>query len=217
MKSQFASTFICALLAGAALPVHATQLVSADFSGGINFVSSTLGVGLGLQRTNTCSGCVAGSVTGNLIYDLDQTPGAGSGYVNVPLNAVAGSSATAVFDIQLGAAPLEFKFDDANIQGGPSIQFHNGVFNGVFFAENFIYNATPYQISLQGGAWTLYGQNGSGFYLTNVASGYLNIGNANLTNQQPVTPVPLPATLPLLGSALAGLGLWRNRRISAAS
>src|SRR5215217_1607214 len=63
-----------------AIPVY----IAADFSGGISNVKD-LGSSLGLQRTKDCSGCDAGSVSGNVLFDTSLVPGTGNGLVNIPL------------------------------------------------------------------------------------------------------------------------------------
>ena len=69
-----------------AVPIYTT----AGFSGGVSTVTS-LGSALGLQRTNTCSGCAAGNVSGNVLYDKALVSGPGSGVVNTALSSTAGS------------------------------------------------------------------------------------------------------------------------------
>ncbi|SEL24956.1 PEP-CTERM protein-sorting domain-containing protein [Nitrosovibrio tenuis] len=196
-----------------ALPIYTT----AGFSGGVLTVKE-LGSGLGLQRTNTCSGCAAGSVSGHLLFDKSLTPASGTGFVNVPLGSVTGASNDVIFDIIFGNKPLEFEFNDPHVLGGPSIQFKNGVFNGLFFVEDFTSNGKSFELSIQGGAWTIKGRDDDE-YSELAASGYINIGNNALTNQAlfvptpqqlPQSSVPEPTTLALLGLGLFGLIMARR-------
>src|SRR6184192_4269941 len=87
-------------------PVHAIPIyITADFSGGISTVTG-LGNSLGLQRTNTCSGCAAGSVSGHVSFDKNLIPASGTGTVNIALTSVTGASNDSVFNIMFGSAPL---------------------------------------------------------------------------------------------------------------
>ncbi|SCY57259.1 PEP-CTERM sorting domain-containing protein [Nitrosospira sp. Nsp13] len=220
-------TSIFALVLTAASSAHALPIyTTADFSGGVTNVTK-FGSDLGLQSTNTCSGCPEGFVGGHLLFDSALTPGAGSGVVTVPLTSVAGTSNNLIFDIILGGNPLEFHFGDANTQGGPAIQFKNGVFNGLDFVRDFSLNGQSFELSMNGKNWDIKTLNSNGVYSQLAASGHLNTGNAGLTNQQvfeqvsePIpdpsaelpASVPEPATLTLVGLGLLGFAAIRRRR-----
>ena len=209
----------CAIILASMSPARAVPIyTTADFSGGISNVMN-LGNSLGLQRTNTCSGCAAGSVSGHVLFDANLVPGSGTGFVNVPLASAGGASGDVVFDIMFGSKPLEFQFGDAGISGGPALQFNNGVFNGFFLVENFLYNDNPFQLSIQGGSWTIKGWK-TNSYADLAASGYLNIGNNGLTNQALFDPsgapaevnaVPEPTTIALIIFGVWGLIMARRR------
>jgi hypothetical protein len=181
--------FAAAVSASQAAPIYMT----ADFSGGI-LATGGLANSLGLQQTSTCSGCAAGSVSGNVLFDQSLIPGSGTGTVPIALAAVAGASNSTIFGMEFGSTPLEFEFGDAGILGGPSIQFENGVFSGFFFVKDFVVNEKTYELNMQGASWTMnWLKNSSSSQL--VASGYLNVGNQGLTNQTYFDPTPaqLPA------------------------
>ena len=176
--------FAAAVSAAQAAPIYMT----ADFSGGI-LATSGLATSLGLQGTNTCSGCDAGSVSGNVLFDQSLIPGSGTGAVTLALAAVAGASNNTIFGMEFGSTPLEFEFGDAGILGGPSIQFENGVFSGFFFVKDFVVDGKTYELNMQGANWTMnWLKNNSSSQL--VASGYLNVGNQGLTNQTYFDPIP---------------------------
>jgi PEP-CTERM motif len=209
----------CAIILASMSPARAVPIyTTADFSGGISNVMN-LGNSLGLQRTNTCSGCEAGSVSGHVLFDASLVPGSGTGFVNIPLASAGGVPGNVVFDIMFGSNPLEFKFGDPGISGGPAIQFNNGAFNGFFLVENFLYNENPFQLSIQGGAWTIKGWK-TNSYADLAASGYLNTGNNGLTNKALLGPsgapsevnaVPEPTTIALIVLGVWGLIMARRR------
>jgi hypothetical protein len=202
-----------------AIPIYTT----ADFSGGVTNVSN-LGSTLGLQRTDKCSGCAAGSVSGSVLFDKSLIPGSGSGIVNIALTSIEGASNDMVFDIVFGNKPLEFEFGDPDIVGGPSIQFRNGVFNGFYFVDDFLYNGKSFELSMQGNEWSIRGWRNN-YYKDLAASGYLNVGNSGLKNQalfEPViqstevTLVPEPTTVALIVLGMWGLIIARRRESARA-
>src|SRR5690348_5705812 len=178
----FRIAVVSGILAAAASPVQAAPIyVTADFSGGI-LTTGGLANSLGLQRTNTCSGCAAGSVSGNVLFDQSLIPGSGTGTVNIALAAVPGASNSTIFDIDFGSQPLGFHFGDEGVLNGPSIQFKNGVFNGFFFVKDFVVSGKTYELNMQGANWTMnWLKSNSSSDL--VASGYLTVGNQGLRNQ----------------------------------
>jgi hypothetical protein len=197
---------LAAISAVQAAPIY----MEADFSGGI-LTTGGLANSLGLQGTNTCNSCAAGSVSGHVLFDKSLVPGSGTGTVNIALAPITGASNSAIFDIVFGSEPLGFEFGDANVLGGPSIQFKNGVFNGFFFVEDFVVNGKTYELSMQGPSWSMnWLKSNSSSDL--VASGYLAVGNQGLTHQTyfdptparlPVNAVPEPSSI-----ALVVLGIW---------
>ncbi len=199
-----------------AIPIYTTT----DFSGGISTVTG-LGNSLGLQQTSTCVGCTAGSVSGHVLFDNSLIPA--SGTVNIALGSVTSASNDAIFNLVVGSEPLGFEFGDPSVIGGPSIQFKDGVFNGFFLVEDFMANGKTYELSMQGPTWTInWLKNNSSSDL--VASGYVTVGAAGLTNpasfspslpELPATTVPEPTTLALLGLGIWGIVMTRRKTARA--
>jgi hypothetical protein len=215
----FRMTVVSGILAVAILPAQAAPIyMSADFSGGI-LTTGGLANSLGLQRTNTCSGCDAGSVSGRVLFDSSLIPGSGTGTVNIALAPIAGISDNNIFNIAFGSEPLGFEFGDSDVLGNPSIQFKNGVFNGFFFLEDFVVNGKTYELRMQGSSWTInWLKSNSSSYL--VASGNLGVGNQGLMHQTyfgpapsqlPVTAVPEPASIALVVLGIWGIVMTRRR------
>lgn len=189
--------------AAQAAPIYNT----ASFSGTINSISSNgLAASLGLQRTNTCSGCPAGQVFGNVLYDITAEPAGGTqAFNNIALGPVEGATNAMIFHIQLGSLPLSFNYGDAGIPagGGPFMQFNpGGHFNGFAFADNFSIGANAFQFRIQGNAFSI--KSGS----TTLASGSIKVGDSFLTDRAEYVPGQASGEAPEPGSiALIGLGL----------
>ncbi len=219
MNKFFRIAVVSGILAVAVSHVQAAPVyMSADFSGGI-LTTHGLAHSLGLQRTNTCSGCAAGSVTGQVVFDKNLMPGTGTGTMDVVLAPITGFSNNSIFSILFGSEPLGFEFGDTNVLNGPSIQFRNGVFDGFFFVEDFVVNGKTYELSMQGSSWTMnWLKSNSSRDL--VASGYLTVGNQGLTHQTyfeptppqlPVTTVPEPTSIALVVLGIWGIVMTRRR------
>ena len=222
MNRFFRDAIASGVLFSAISAVQATPIyMTADFSGGI-LTTDGLANSLGLQQTSTCSGCAAGSVSGNVLFDQSLIPGSGTGTVNIALAAVTGASNSTIFDIDFGSRPLGFEFEDGNVLGGPSIQFNNGVFNGFFFVKDFVVDGKTYEINMQGANWTMnWLKSNSSSQL--VASGYLNVGNQGLTSQTyfdpslpatelPNNTVPEPTVLALVMVGMLGIFMTRRHK-----
>ncbi|WP_074749156.1 PEP-CTERM sorting domain-containing protein [Nitrosospira multiformis] len=222
MNRFFRDAIASGVLLSAISAVQATPIyMTANFSGGI-LTTDGLANSLGLQQTSTCSGCAAGSVSGNVLFDQTLIPGSGTGTVNIALAAVTGASNSTIFDIDFGSRPLGFEFGDGDVLGGPSIQFNNGVFNGFFFVKDFVVDGKTYEINMQGANWTMnWLKSNSSSQL--VASGYLNVGNQGLTSQTyfdpslpatelPNNTVPEPTVLALVMVGMLGIFMTRRHK-----
>ena len=199
----------------AAAPAWADPVYkSADFSGGLNSVTSSMKTRLtqvGFDQTIfNCSSCFnATSVTGHVIYD-SSLPVPGSGTVNVfSIGAIPSVANTLIFDLDIDGISLDF--GDTGVLGGPALQYKNGVYNGFFFAEQFTApdNQTVLKFNLQGGTFDLRRVSDNAILFT----GFLNVGANGLTNVQDFDPagpgpqpgsVPEPGTLALLSALVIG-------------
>ena len=180
---------------------------SANFSGGLFSVVSTFKTALSNAGYDSslfnCYNCLnPTSVSGQFIFDA-SLPISPSGYDNVfSIGAIPNVANASIFNINIGG--IDLQFGDTGIQGGPAVQYNNGIYNGLFFVDDFTSpNGTLLEFSIQGGTLSLYNLNN----YQNLFTGFLNIGGNGLTNVQSYTPisaVPEPETYAML---LAGLGL----------
>jgi hypothetical protein len=193
---------------------------SADFAGGLFSVTTTMKDRLTAAGYNSalfnCSTCFAATaVSGHLIYD-SSLPVPATGFANVfSIGPIAGVADSAIFELNIDG--IQFRFGDAGIQGGPAIQYRNGVYNGIFFAEDFDSpNATELMFSLQGGSFSLMRAADSALMF----SGFLTVGANGLTNVQDFSPavaIPEPQTYAMLLAGLGLLGFAARRRNNPSS
>jgi hypothetical protein len=202
MKSPSKGCLMAALLVLVAfainVPAFADTYHTADFSGGI------FGGDANVQAPFRGNGFEPmGPVSGNFVFD-DQLIPAGSGFVNVFFSTFPASgiiSAATKFTIRLGTTPLTFTLAEA-MNGSGAIQYNNGHFNGFFYQTDFLFQGNQYRLDIQGGVWNIQQLINNVPSFHNLVSGYINIGDNNLTNLHPFVPsVIVPEIwLLLLGS-----------------
>jgi hypothetical protein len=184
------------------------QLLEGDFSGGTLTLKG--------PAFNACCSTPFGGITyrgpnisGSFIFDPSLIPGSGTGFVNVPLPVSEEDPFHLVMGDRVSPAPFIFSAAMALPGSTAQVQYNNGAFKGFAYFAAFFYNQHEYQLDIQGGIWTIYDRANGVENLSNIAaSGYINTGNANVTNVREyvgVTATPEPASLVLLATGLLGV------------
>jgi hypothetical protein len=184
-----------------------------DFTGSINPGNANV------KSPFTGTFTQSGPISGHFVYDDQLIPGAGSGFVNVFFSSfpdIATIPSATAFEINMGGG-YDLTLADA-VSGQAAIQYNNGHFNGFFFAYDFAYGGSNWELAIQGGPIHIYDPSNPAASKVNA---HINIGDASLMNEAVYTPpappvpsVPEPGSATLAGGAcgLLGLGLRYRRR-----
>jgi hypothetical protein len=205
--------FRTAILSVAGLLVSAT-VASADVYTSANFSGGIFGGAANVQGAFVGFLSPSQTFNGHLVFDNALVPAANTNFVNVGFASFPDSAAippATAFAFSIG----QFSF---NLSNDPlaAIQYNHGKFNGFAANESFTFQGNQYDFLLSGGTWSIFsapGGNPAGGPLVN---GYINIGNAGLTNQVPFTTVvagvPEPSTWAMMILGFAGIGAMTYRR-----
>jgi hypothetical protein len=167
----------------------------------------------------------AETFTGNLVFDNNLVPGAGTGFQNIFFSTfpdIANIPSTSALSLPfpgvqtfiLSDALVEFPTQDA------AIQYNNGAFNGLFYVSDFTFAANQYRLRFNGNSFNIAPISS---LLSPVVSGTVNL-DLRLFDEAPFTPVvsavPEPSTWAMLLLGFAGIGyigLRQRKRMIAAS
>ena len=219
MKRQMAA-FVLAAGLGAGSATADPAYKSADFTGGLNTITSTMYGRIAAAGYDTslfvCAICGDGAtaVGGHLTFDSAVSVPNTTFPTNVfSIGAPAGAEASEIFQFAIDG--IHFQLGDAGVAGGPALQYKNGLFNGIFFAESFSSpNGTALFLNMQGPTFSLRQTGSTGPVLLN---GFINTSAGLLNVQDYVTAVPEPRTYALFIAGillLAFTSLVRNSHIA---
>ncbi|MBV8238252.1 MAG: PEPxxWA-CTERM sorting domain-containing protein [Sphingomonas sp.] len=220
------SRMLMPAIAAVALVVSTPAL--ADVYNMADFSAGTFGGNANVKAPFSGNGYFPGQTfSGSFVFDNDLIPAAGSGFVNVLANSfpdAANIPASDQFVFNFGG----LTFTAANAIAPMAIQYNNGKFNGFFYLANFAFQGAQYQLQIQGGSLSvvaLDAQNNPTF--NNLVNGYVNIGDASVTNITSYVPVtgpggggvPEPATWAMMMLGMFGIGgalRYRTAKVSFA-
>jgi hypothetical protein len=206
---------ISSLAFGVAVVLLTANVASADVYTSANFSGGIFGGGANVKSPFIGTITPGSSFSGGLVFDNAKIPAAGSGFVNVGFGSfpdIASIPAATAFHFSIGS--LSFNLNNDPLA---AIQYNNGKFNGFAAHDLFSFSGSQYDLSIQGGTFSIFlapGGNDTGGPLVN---GFINIGNASLTGQTPFTPavagaVPEPSTWAMMILGFAGVGFMAYRR-----
>lgn len=184
---------------------------SADFSGGLNTITATMYGRIAAAGYDTslfvCAICGTGAtaVGGHLTFDSSVAVPNTTFPTNVfSIGAPAGAEASEIFRFSIDG--IHFQLNDAGVAGGPALQYKNGLFNGVFFAESFNSpNGTALFLNMQGPTFSLRQTSSTGPTLLN---GFIDTSAGLMNVHDFVSAVPEPQTYALMLTGILLLA-WR--------
>ena len=227
---MFATRKFLAVAAGLLIAAPGLALADtytkADFSGAINPGGANVKPpfsGNGFSQSDPLSG--------HFVFDNQMIGGAG--FTNVFFNSypdAAGIPSADQFSLTLDGLTFTAADNiDALLPAG--VQYHDGHFNGFEFITDFLFQSAYYQFRVDGSVITVKLLDGvanpfdvhgnpTGRSLINA---HINIGDGNLTNETPYTPVvggggggvPEPATWALMLLGFGGVGFALRRKARA--
>jgi hypothetical protein len=197
----------------------ATTAAKADTYTSVNFTFGTNNGNANVKSPFTSVMSQGQTFTGSLVYDNNLVPGPGTGFVNVFFSSfpdIANIPSAIALNLPLGGLPA-FTLDSAQVQfptQEAAIQYHNGVFNGLFYISDFTFQGNPYELNIQGGSFSIVPIVNGFPTFSHLVNGHINFA---LSNQQPFTPtvtpaVPEPSTWAMMILGFAGVGFMAYRR-----
>ena len=204
----------------------ADTYTKANFSGAINSGNANVKLpfkGNGFSQSDPLSG--------HFVFDNQKIGGAG--FSNIFFNTypdAAGIPSADQFSLTLDGLTFTAADNiDALLPAG--VQYLNGQFHGLEFITDFAFQGSFYQFRIDGSAitvrllngvaqsWDVHGDPTGG----SLINAHLNIGDGNLTNETPYTPVvggggggvPEPATWALMLLGFGGVGFALRRKARA--
>jgi hypothetical protein len=201
----------------------APTLATADTYTLANFSGGAFGGNANVQSPFAGNGFVQGmTFTGSFLQDDNMVPAPGSGFVNVLTDFYPDAAiipADIIFQFNFG--PLTFTAadnNDADLFGGPYVQYNNGHFNGFVLEANFDFQSNPYQLMIQGGSLSVHLLSGGFPTGSSLINGFINIGDGAVTGGEPFVPiqpggggVPEPAAWTPMIVGLGGAGAMLRR------